>query len=222
MNAPAPTIRGVLFDMDGVLYESEPFLVQAAIRMFAERGVTVAADEFDPYFGMGEDHLLKGVADQHGVTLPAEAAKQRTYALYLDAIHGVIQPLPGVHDFLRRCAQRRLRTALATSGDRFKATRGLQEIGLSESSFGAVVTGSDPVRKKPEPDIFLLAARRLDLDATSCLVIEDALAGVRAAKAAGARCLAVTTNNPANKLRDAGADWVVPDLAHAPDECLAW
>lgn len=222
MPPPAGQIRGVLFDMDGVLYESEPFLIQAAIQMFAERGVEVAADDFNPYFGMGEDYLLRGVAEQHGVQLPLEVAKQRTYSLFLDAIHGVIQPLPGVHAFIRRCAGRRLRTALATSGDRFKAVRGLQEIGLSESSFAAVVTGSDAVRKKPDPDIFLLAARRLGLEATSCLVIEDALAGVQAAKAAGARCLAVTTNNPADKLRAAGADWIAPDLAHAPDDCLAW
>ena len=222
MTTSARQIRGVLFDMDGVLYESEPFLVQAAIQMFAERGVTVAASDFDPYFGMGEDHLLAGVARQHGVALPVEVAKQRTYALYFDAIHGVIQPLPGVHAFIHRCVESRLRTALATSGDRIKASYGLQEIHLSESTFGAVVTGSDIVRKKPAPDIFLEAARRLGLAASSCLVIEDAIAGVQAAKAAGAHCLAVTTNNPADKLREAGADWVVPDLAHAPDECMAW
>ena len=222
MTQPSRQIQGVLFDMDGVLLESEPFLIEAAIQMFAEKGVHVTADEFRPFFGMGEDHLLKGVADKHGITLRPEVAKQRTYALYLDAIHGVIQPLPGVHDFLRRCLDQRLRIALATSGDRFKAVPGLQEIHLSETSFHAVVTGSDPVRKKPDPDIYLLAAYRLGLEASQCLVIEDALAGVQAAKAAGARCLAVTSNNPAAKLREAGADWVVPDLTKAPDECLNW
>ena len=216
-------IQGVLFDMDGVLYESEPFLIQAAIAMFAERGVTVAPGDFNPFFGMGEDHLLRGVAERHQVRdLPIAAAKERTYTLFLDLIHGVIQPLPGVHDFLHRCVQKRLRTALATSGDRVKATFGLQEIGLSESSFGATVTGTDVTRKKPDPAIFLLAADRLGLPASRCLVVEDAIAGVQAAKAAGARCLAVTTNNPADKLWAAGADWVVTDFTQAPDECLNW
>ena len=222
MTTPARQIQGVLFDMDGVLYESEPFLIQAAIAMFGEKGVKVAADDFNPYFGMGEDHLLAGVAKQHNIKLQPEVAKQRTYALYFDAIHGVIQPLPGVHNFIRRCRQSRLRIALASSGDLIKVNYGLKEIHLSESSFNAVVTGSDAVRKKPDPDIFLLAARRLGLAASQCLVIEDALAGVKAAKAAGARCLAVTSNNPEAKLREAGADWVVPDLAHAPDDCLTW
>ena len=184
--------------------------------MFAEKGVKVEADEFNPYFGMGEDHLLEGVATKHNIKLQPEVAKQRTYALYFDAIHGVIQPLAGVHNFIRRCRQSRLRIALASSGDLIKVNYGLKEIHLSESSFNAVVTGSDAVRKKPDPDIFLLAARRLGLEASDCLVIEDALAGVKAAKAAGARCLAVTSNNPEDKLRAAGADWVVPDLAPRP------
>lgn len=218
-----PQIQGVLFDMDGVLYESEPFLVDAAIAMFRERGVTVAKDDFTPFFGMGEDHLLGGVAQKHGVrNLPIATAKQRTYTLFFDLIHGVIPPTPGVHDFLRRCVQKRLRTALATSGDRVKANFGLAEIGLSESSFGATVTGSDVTRKKPDPAIFQLAADRLGLDPAHCLVVEDAIAGVQAAKAAGARCLAITTNNPASKLRDAGADWVVQDFTEAPDDCLSW
>ena len=221
---PAPSsarqIQGVLFDMDGVLYESEPFLIRAAIQMFAERGVRVEAADFDPYFGMGEDHLLKGVADRHGIRLQPEVAKQRTYSLYFDAIHGVIQPLPGVHEFIRKCREHRLRIALASSGDRIKVNRGLPEIFLSESSFDAVVTGSDITRKKPDPDVFRMAAYRLGLDPARCLVIEDAIAGVAAAKAAGARCLALTTNTPADRLRD--ADWIVADLAHAPEACLLW
>ncbi len=220
MSIPSHKIQGVLFDMDGVLLESEPFLVRAAIQMFAEKGVKVDPEEFNPFFGMGEDHLLQGVAEKHGVTLQPETAKQRTYAIYLDAIHGVIQALPGVHEFIGRCRERHLRVALATSGDRIKAWWGLQEIHLSESSFNAVVTGTDIVHKKPHPDIFLEAARRLGLEPESCLVVEDAIAGVAAAKAAGARCLALTTNNPADKLDQ--ADWVVPNLAHAPEDCLRW
>ena len=220
MSIPSRKIQGVLFDMDGVLLKSEPFLVRAAIQMFAEKGVKVEPDDFNPFFGMGEDHLLQGVAEKHGVTLQPETAKQRTYALYLDAIHGVIEPLPGVYEFIQKCRERRLRIALATSGDRIKAWAGLQEIHLSESSFNAVVTGSDIVHKKPHPDIFLEAARRLGLEPESCLVVEDAIAGVAAAKAAGARCLALTSNNPADKLQQ--ADWVVPDFTHAPEDCLSW
>ncbi len=222
MIAPNPSrnIQGVLFDMDGVLLESEPFLVQAAIAMFNEKGFEVEAHDFDPYFGMGEDHLLRSVAEKHGIPFDPEADKARTYALYLEAIHGVIQPLPGVHEFIAKCREHGLRIALASSADVIKVQGNLREIHLTESSFDAVVTGSDVARKKPDPEIFLLAARRLGLEPETCLVVEDAIAGVAAAKAAGARCLAVTTNFPLDKLGQ--ADWVAPDLAHAPDDCLSW
>ena len=213
-------IRGVLFDLDGVLLESEPFLVDAAIAMFAEHGAKVEKSDFDPYFGKGEDAMLRGVAEKYGVQFVLEAAKLRTYGLYLDLIHDVIQPLPGVHEFLRECRAHRLRIALASSGDLLKVVGSLSEIHLSQNSFDAVVSGNDIQHKKPRPDVFQLAAYRLGLEPAECLVVEDAIAGVAAAKAAGARCLALTTNFTADQLRD--ADWITPDLAHAPDECLDW
>ena len=216
----ARTIQAALFDLDGVLLESEPFVVEAAIQMFAEQGATVVQDDFNPFFGKGEDAMLQGVADKHGVTIEPHSAKNRTYAIYLDLIHNAIQPLPGVHDFIRKCRTHRLRIALASSGDLIKVVGNLSEIHLSMSSFDAVVTGSDITHKKPAPDVFQLAAYRLGLEPAQCLVIEDAIVGVTAAKAAGCHCLAVTTNFTADDLKD--ADWIVPDLAHAPDECLTW
>ena len=86
--------------------------------------------------------------------------------------------------------------------------------------FQAIVDGNDVVRKKPAPDIFLEACRRLALQPADCLVIEDAVSGVAAARAAGSRCLALTTSFQASDL--AAADWIAPDLAHVPDEVLAW
>ncbi len=75
---------------------------------------------------------------------------------------------------------------------------------------------------KPAPDIFLEAARRLGLEPASCLVIEDAVSGVEAAKAAGSRCLGLTTSFPAQQLTDAGADWAAQNLASAKAEVLEW
>ena len=213
-------IRGVIFDMDGVLLESEPFLAEAAAKMFAEKGCQVDPKEFTPFFGMGEDHLLKGVADAHGITLDPEADKARTYAIYLEVIHGRIEALPGVFDFIASCKGHKLPIALASSADRVKVDGNLAEIKLPPETFDAMVTGSDVAKKKPAPDIFLEAARRLGLDPATCLVVEDAIVGVAAAKAAGSRCLAVSTNFPREKL--AAADWVVTDLSEAPRECLEW
>ncbi len=216
----ARKIQGVLFDLDGVLLESEPFLVDAAIQMFAEKGAKVAKSDFTPYFGKGEDALLQGVAENYGIQMEPITAKNRTYSIYLDLIHNIIQPVPGVHEFIRKCREHRLRIALASSGDLIKVVGNLSEIHLSLVSFDAAVTGSDITHKKPNPAVFELAAYRLGLDPANCLVVEDAIVGVAAGKAAGARCLGITTNFTAEQLKD--ADWLAPDLAQAPDECLVW
>jgi HAD superfamily hydrolase (TIGR01509 family) len=212
----------VIFDMDGVLVLSEPLLAEAAARMFAEKGYTVGRDEFRPFIGMGEDRFIGGVAEARGIPLDAPRDKARTYAIYLDLIKGRLKPLPGVRDQVAYCRARGLRLAVASSADAIKVNGNLDEIGLPASTFDVVVNGCEVARKKPAPDIFLEACRRLGLEPSACLVIEDALSGVAAAKAAGCRCLAVTTSFPAERLAAAGADWVVTSLEHVPAEVLAW
>jgi HAD superfamily hydrolase (TIGR01509 family) len=208
---------GVIFDMDGVLCDSEDLMAEAACRMFSlAHNVTVHPSEFFPFRGMGEDRYLGGVAANHGVTLNLPADKNHAYRLYLDAIKGRIKALPGAHEFVSQCRRRNLKLAVASSADRMKLEGTLAEIGLPPGRFDVVVTGNDVERKKPDPEIFLKAARLLGLPAASCLVVEDARSGVAAAKAAGCPCLAVTTSLDVRALLDAGADWVARDLADAP------
>jgi HAD superfamily hydrolase (TIGR01509 family) len=215
-------IAGVIFDMDGVLVESEPFIAEAAVRMFAEKGVAVQPDDFRPFIGTGEDRFLGGVAEARGVALEMPRDKERTYEIYLELIPGQLKPLPGVADFINRCRELGLRLAVASSADRVKVLGNLREMGLPPETFDAVVVGEDITHKKPAPDIFLEAARRLGLDPSACLVIEDAVSGVTAAKAAGAQCLGLTTSFSAEQLASAGADWTARDLAAAPEAALAW
>jgi HAD superfamily hydrolase (TIGR01509 family) len=216
------TIAGVIFDMDGVLVESEPFIAEAAVRMFAEKGVAVWPEDFRPFIGMGEDRFLGGVAEARGVVLEMPRDKVRTYEIYLELIQGRLEPLPGVADFIGRCRSLGLRLAVATSADRMKVGGNLRQLRLPSGTFDAVVVGEDIIRKKPAPDIFLEAARRLGPEPASCLVIEDAVSGVAAAKAAGSRCLGLTTSFSAEQLTAAGADWTAANLELAPDEALAW
>lgn len=216
----ARRLRGVIFDMDGVLVLSEPTLALAAATMFAEKGYTVAHEEFHPFIGMGEDRYLGGVAEACGIPFDAPVDKARTYALYLDLIRGRLEPLPGVVAFVAECRRLGLKTAVASSADEVKVVGNLKEIGLPAASFDAVVNGSQVTRKKPAPDIFLEAARRIGLDPSTCLVVEDAVSGVAAAKAAGSRCLAVTTSFEPAALKQ--ADWVTTDLDAVPPEALGW
>ncbi|MEI8314994.1 MAG: HAD-IA family hydrolase [Verrucomicrobiota bacterium] len=213
------SFAGVIFDMDGVLCDSEDFMAEAAVAMFSEAyGVTVRPDEFRPFRGMGEDRYLGGVGKNHGVTLDLPAAKNRAYEIFLQRIPGRLKSLPGAQEFIASCRARGLKLALATSADRMKLNGMLPEIGLPHRLFDAIVTGSDVANKKPNPEIFLTAARLIGLLAASCLVVEDAASGVQAAKAAGSRCLALTTSLDAATLRGLNADWVAVDLAHVPAE----
>jgi len=149
-----------------------------------------------------------------------EAAKKRTYDIYLEIIKGALQPLPGVHEFIKKCRDMGKKTAIASSADRRKVEGNMSEIGLSKETFAAVIVGEDVVNKKPAPDIFLLAAERLGLEPGQCLVIEDAVSGVQAAKAAGAKCLAITSSFSEDELCQ--ADFISPNLAEAPEETLNW
>ncbi len=200
-------LSAVVFDMDGVLCDSEPFIAEAACRMFAERhGVKVLAAEFQPFIGTGENQFLGGVAARHAVTLQMPSDKDRTYAIYLEIIRGRLKPFAGAREFVQACRGRGWKTAVATSADRVKLDGNLRELGLPESAFDAVVTGSEVAHKKPAPDIFLAAAGKLGLAPARIVVVEDAPQGVRAAKAAGMRCLGLTTSVAAAALRAAGAD----------------
>jgi HAD superfamily hydrolase (TIGR01509 family) len=216
---PTPTLRGIIFDMDGVLTDSEPFIIEAATRMFAERfHLVVRHDDFLPFTGAGEDRFLGGVAEKYGVKLTMPEDKNRTYAIYLEIIRGRLHPLAGAVEFIEECRRRGLKCAIATSADRVKMDGNLKEIGVPPDRFDAIVTGSEIERKKPDPQAFQVAAQRLGLNNEECIVVEDAVNGVRAGKAAGSRVLGITTSFDAATLRSAGADWIAPDLAHVPPE----
>ncbi len=213
-------IEGVIFDMDGVIVMSLPFTTEAAVRMFAEHGVTVRPEEFLPFLGQGEAHLIQGVAESRGVAIDPEQAKARVYEIYFELIPGRLKAVKGAIEFIQECRDRGLKLAIASSGDADKVKASLTAIHLPESTFDKVVNGSQIAEKKPSPALFLEAARELGLDPSHCLVVEDAEAGVEAARAAGSKCLAVLTTTPAEKL--AKADWIARDLSEVPNGVLGW
>jgi HAD superfamily hydrolase (TIGR01509 family) len=207
-------IEAVIFDMDGVLCDSEAFMAEAGCRMFHEvYGVRVEPGAFAAFSGMGEDRYLGGVAAIHGVKLTMPRDKARAYELYLEIVRGRMQPLPGARGFIGQCRGKGLKLAVASSADWVKVEGNLREIGLPPDTFDAVVCGSDVTHKKPDPEIFLTAAGKLGVSPGRCVVVEDAVSGVTAARAAGCRCLGLTTSLDAGTLRQAGATWVASDLS---------
>jgi beta-phosphoglucomutase len=87
-------LKGILFDMDGVLLDSEEFITEAGIRMFREKGYTVEAADFKSFTGMGEDRFLGGVAEKYNILFNVSEDKARTYAIYKDIAHGRLQFIP--------------------------------------------------------------------------------------------------------------------------------
>lgn len=213
-------IRGVLFDMDGVLADSEPFICKAAIMMFSEIGLKVKPEDFKPFVGTGENSYIGGVAEKYNLKVDIEKVKTRTYEIYLTIIRGNLKPLPGAREFVESCICHRFKLALATSADRVKMTANLNEIGIPVSKFHATVNGLEVANKKPFPDIYIMTAEKIGLKPGECLVVEDALSGIKAAKSAGCRCLAVTTSFERSLLYE--ADWICDSLKNVPEEALNW
>lgn len=207
--------------MDGVLTDSEPLINAAAVAMFRERGLSVQPEDFLPFVGTGEKRYLGGVAEQYGFPLDVESAKQRTYELYLERVPTGLRAFPGAVELVRRCRARGLKVAVASSADRIKIDANLLQIGLPPGQWDAIVCAEDVVHKKPAPDLFLAAARLLGLAPGECVVIEDAINGIQAAKAAGMRCVAVAQSFPPSQLGQADlvragiADVTLADLGPA-------
>jgi HAD superfamily hydrolase (TIGR01509 family) len=197
--------------MDGVLTDSEPLICAAATAMFAGKGYRVSPEDFLPFVGAGENRYIGGVAEKHGVTLDIVQAKKRTYELYLEMVPTRLHAFPGAVDFVKACRAGGWRIAVASSADWIKVEANLNTIGLPPQTWDAIVTAEDVIQKKPAPDIFLCALRKLNLAPSQCVVIEDAINGVQAARAAGVRCVAVAQSFAADRLSE--ADLVRPTIA---------
>uniref|UniRef100_A0A0E0CZM9 Thioredoxin domain-containing protein n=1 Tax=Oryza meridionalis TaxID=40149 RepID=A0A0E0CZM9_9ORYZ len=199
-------VSAVLFDMDGVLCNSEELSRLAGVDLFAEMGVDVIGDDFVPYMGTGEANFLGGVAKLKGVKdFNAESAKKRFFEIYLDkyAKPNAGIGFPGALDLVTECKNAGLKVAVASSADRIKVDANLAAAGLPLSLFDAIVSADAFESLKPAPDIFLAASKTLGVDTDECIVIEDALAGVQAAKAAEMRCIAVMTTLEEDALQQA-------------------
>lgn len=206
--------RLAIFDMDGVLVDSEKAFKHACQDALLKWGVKAEREEFVPYTGMGDILYIGGVSEAHGVPYSLEMTDV-SYKLYAEYAKDELCVLPWSRRILEALKDSGYDIAVASSAGLFKVETNLNCVGVNTSIFKAVVTGSDVEKKKPAPDIFLKAAEMCGTDPSDCLVFEDAISGVKAAKAAGMFAVAVTTSFTAEELYDAGADFVCDDLMEA-------
>ncbi len=208
---------GLIFDVDGVIADTEAVNAKASIQVFADLfGLTgVRRDDFEAGLGRGAEAYIRAAAEQHGFEMTAEqvgaatAARQDTFLRMLDA--DPLPAFPGVLELMAAAlASNDFRVAIATSSTRLKSEAVLKSAGVPYRQM-VYVNGDDVTHKKPDPELFHIAARRIAIPPARCVVIEDAPNGVQAAKAAGCTCIAVTNSTTAAKLSQ--ADRVVVDLS---------
>ena len=197
----------LIFDMDGVLVDSEPLHRRAKREALSKAGILVPESLFADYIGRSDKAMIYEVAAAHGLSVQHSDeildSKRRIY----ESLEHTLRPVPGAIEFVH-WASSRYRLALATSATSRNRQATLQLLRI-ESMFEVAVDSASFSHSKPSPEVFQVALDRLRLAPTACLVIEDAASGIVAARAAGCFSAGLTTSFSGATLRASGADIVV-------------
>ena len=202
-------LYGLIFDVDGVIADTEAVNARASIKVFADLfGLEgVVRKDFEAGLGRGAEEYVKAAAKIHSLELTEEQinkATQLRQEYFLKVLsEEPLSPFPGVLELMDKAMQREdFRLAIATSGTLEKSRTVLEAAKVPYQKM-VYINGNDVKKKKPDPELFLLAAKRMGIEPANCVVIEDAPNGVQAAKAAGAKCIAVTNSTNAENLCEA-------------------
>lgn len=205
--------KGYIFDLDGTLTLTQHLHFQAFSEVFKRYGIEYTEhDDRYKYAGTGSKYIFPTVFAEYGKTLSQEeivklSAEKR--ALYDEILErSSIQAVPGVLEFLFQAQQKGIKMIVAT-GNKAEETEIILVKARIVHFFDIIVSQKDVKNQKPAPDIFLLAAQKLNLVPQECIVFEDGINGVKAAKAAGMYCVALDTSVEKEQLVKAGADTII-------------
>ncbi len=202
-------IKGAIFDLDGVLIDSSALHLASWKQVGAEMGFTMTDEIFWETFGMPNRQILPLLYERPLSAEEIQALSEQKEEAYRALAGGSVAPLPGAVALLHSLKDAGFRVALGSSTPRSNLRVILPALGI-EWAFDAVVCGDDVTHGKPDPEVFRTAGERIGVPSERCVVVEDAVVGVQAARGAGMRCLAVTTTHPREKLAE--ADRVVISL----------
>jgi beta-phosphoglucomutase len=217
MTAPPPF--AVIFDMDGVLVDSEPLNIRAYVQAWSEFGVTLDPQEYVERVTIG-GMLIRSLFESHGGD-PSDwdALFRRKTEIYRELVRNELVLMPGALELLTDLKANGIPRALATSASRVSVGLVFDALGLAPH-FDITVALEDVTRQKPDPEAFLKAASQLQMPLDRCIVIEDAPKGIVAAKAASMKCVAIPT--PLSQSSDlSAADLVVESLGQLSTDRLA-
>lgn len=203
-------LGGMIFDLDGVIADTHPIHRRAWRQLLAERGQQVSEEELDFVLeGRKREEILRHFLGN------LSAAETLNYGRRKDKLFRQFLPelkcISGLINLLCELESATIPVAVATSAGRDRALLVLEKLGLA-GCFRAILTAEDTLNGKPDPSILYLALEAMRVPAQQTLVAEDSEAGVRAAKSAGMKCLAIATPARGVRLSQAGADRVVPNF----------
>lgn len=198
--------RAVLFDCDGVLVDSECGLSRIATHVLNHHfDIPAVPEDFIPYLGTGENTYIGEVVRKYGhAYIPR--MQEVIYSQYLDLASQYVIAVEGAKALVLKLRMEGYKIAVASSANWTKLDKNLSIVGLASSDFDARISGDDVHKQKPDPEIFLLAARRCGILPANCIVVEDAASGVLSGKSAGMTVIGFTSTVTAEVLKSAGAD----------------
>lgn len=207
-------VQGVLWDMDGVLVDTGEAHYLSWSLALAEYDRSIARERFQATFGMNNDGVLRSLYGESLEPVLIAEIGERKEELFRQAVKGNVRLLPGVREWLELLNEWGVKQAIASSAPMANIDVLVDEVGLRDD-FEAIVSGAR-LPGKPDPAVFLEAARQIGVPPERCMVVEDAVAGVQGARNAGMKCIAVTTTNEAAALQ--AADIVVDSLVELSEE----
>jgi beta-phosphoglucomutase family hydrolase len=202
-------LEAVLWDLDGVIADTAKYHYLAWQDVFRKRGVSFTRPDFMKLFGRRHDTIIRFALGDKLTPEEFDAITDEKQKNYRRMVAANIIPLPGAIELMKRLKEHGIKSAIASSAVPENIDVILGGLGI-ESYFQAIAWGTEVKEGKPSPQIFLLAARKLGVRPADCTVIEDAIAGVAAAKKAGMKCVAVTNSHPQKDLQN--ADLIVDSL----------
>ena len=201
--------KAVIWDMDGVIADTAPYHLKAWQEVFQKKGVAFTEEDFRRNFGQRNDTIIRNTLGKLTSQSEIDTIAREKERKFRKTVRQNIKPLPGAIKLIKSLRQHGFKLALASSAPIENIKLLTKGLGI-DKCFHAIVSGSDVTEGKPSPQGFLLAAQRLGVEPRNCIVTEDAIAGITAAKRAGMYCLAVTNTHPRPSLTE--ADLVVDTL----------
>ncbi len=219
-----PTLKGIIFDLDGTLTLTQQYHFMAYAEVFKKHGVIYTeSEDLQKYAGKGSKYTFPEVFAAHGRQVTEAELntcmdeKKQIYDKILASVE--IQTVPGIKDFLKKMKELGIKMIVAT-GNHYEAAELILERTGIRNYFEDLLTSKDVPKPKPAPDIFLLAAKKIGFKPEECIVFEDAINGIIAAKAGGIRSIGVETFLRSEELKNAGASFTIKNYNELTDHML--